>query len=254
VADHFDPDFDRRPRPGQPWIGSGAAASGIPRDDPGHKSYFHVEQEITYARPVRAGESLRARRLPARRWTKQGRRAGRLEFIEHTTELRDDNGVVVVTSRWLDVDPEQGHQSVTSAQRAEEAQRAPEHDTHADTIVTTLVDNLTRTQIAMYAGASGDFHPLHHDDVYARDRGYPGSFCPGMLTMGLAAGAVTDHIDIERLATFAGRFHAQVWPGDTLRAEVRILTQDDRSRALAIEIGVRNQHGVVVFAGTAGAR
>ena len=99
----------------------------------------------------------------------------------------DDDGDVVVRSRWLDVDPERGHQAVTGEQR----DRSPDDDVPADALVTTLVEDLTRTQIVMYAGASGDFHPLHHDDVYARGRGYAGSFCPGMLTMGLAGTAVT---------------------------------------------------------------
>ncbi|MDQ1463380.1 MAG: hypothetical protein QOC73_321, partial [Actinomycetota bacterium] len=51
---------------------------------------------------------------------------------------------------------------------------------------TVVVDDLKRTQIVQYAGASGDFNPLHSDEVYAREiAGYPGVFAHGMLTMGL---------------------------------------------------------------------
>ena len=50
-----------------------------------------------------------------------------------------------------------------------------------------LVEDLKRTQIVMYAGASGDFHPMHTDASYARAMGMPGVFAHGMLTMGIAA-------------------------------------------------------------------
>jgi acyl dehydratase len=249
VADHFDPSFARRPQPGAAWQGSGATPSGLAPDDPAHVSHLHVGQEITFTRPLVLRDRVRARRLAPRRWTKQGR-SGRLEFTEHVTELVDHHdGSVIVESRWLDVDPERGHQSVTTGQRAE-AQAAPRPPGRE----LLLVENLTRTQIAMYAGASGDFHPLHHDDVYARDRGYPGCFCPGMLTMGLAGLAVVDAIDVDRLSSFSGRFAAQVWPGDSLRAFVDVTATDAGGRATALAIAVHTQHDVPVFTGRATAR
>jgi acyl dehydratase len=249
VADHFDPHFDRRPQHGAPWQGSGATPSGLAPDDPAHVSHLHVEQEITYARPLMVGDRVLARRLAPTRWTKQGR-SGRLDFTEHVTELVDQrDGSLIVASRWLDVDPERGHQSVTTGQRSDA--RAEPRPAGREVL---LVDNLTRTQIAMYAGASGDFHPLHHDDVYARDRGYPGCFCPGMLTMGLAGLAVVDAIDIERLASFSGRFAAQVWPGDSLRAFVDVTAADDTGRATALDVVLHNQDDVAVFSGRATAR
>ena len=49
-----------------------------------------------------------------------------------------------------------------------------------------LVDDLKRTQLVMYSGASGDYNPLHTDEVYTREAaGYPGVFAHGMLTMGM---------------------------------------------------------------------
>jgi len=54
-------------------------------------------------------------------------------------------------------------------------------DSHEEVVV----DNLTRSQIVQYAGASGDFNPLHSDDLFAREvAGYPGIFAHGMLGMG----------------------------------------------------------------------
>src|SRR5205085_4372832 len=69
VADQFDPDFDRRPRPGRPW----PPPEGV-------DALLHVEQRIDLGRPVRTGETVAARRLPSRVWHKQGRRGGQLEF------------------------------------------------------------------------------------------------------------------------------------------------------------------------------
>jgi acyl dehydratase len=76
-----------------------------------------------------------------------------------------------------------------------------------------VVDDLSRTQIVQYAGASGDYNPLHSDEPFARDvAGYPGVFAHGMLTMGLTGRALTDWVGDGRLLEFGVRFTAQVWP------------------------------------------
>ena len=41
---------------------------------------------------------------------------------------------------------------------------------------------LSRTDLVMYAGASGDFNPMHHDEVKAKDSGLPSVFGHGMFT------------------------------------------------------------------------
>lgn len=113
-----------------------------------------------------------------------------------------------------------------------------------------LVENLTRTRIVQYAGASGDYNPLHTDEPFAREvAGYPGVFAHGMLTMGMTARAVTDWVGEERLTRIGVRFTAQVWPGDTLTATV---TVTDVTDGLAtFELTTINQDGAVVLSGTA---
>ncbi len=70
-----------------------------------------------------------------------------------------------------------------------------------------LVDDLTRTQIVQYAGASGDYNPLHTDDVFAREvAGYPGVFAHGMLTMGMTGRILTDWVGDGRLRPLRGPF------------------------------------------------
>ena len=71
----------------------------------------------------------------------------------------------------------------------------------------------------MYAGASGDYNPLHSDEKFAREvAGYPGIFAHGMLSMGMTGRIVTDWFDVGRVTKYGVRFVRQVWPGDTLTA------------------------------------
>jgi acyl dehydratase len=121
----------------------------------------------------------------------------------------------------------------------------------------TLVEDLTRTQIVQYAGASGDYNPLHTDEVFATQvAGYPSVFAHGMLTMGITARLLTDWVGDGRLLSYGARFVKQVWPGDTLtaRAEVAALRDTDEGPVADFKVETANQHGDVVLSGTASAR
>jgi acyl dehydratase len=120
-----------------------------------------------------------------------------------------------------------------------------------------VVDNLTRTQIVQYAGASGDYNPLHTDEVFATEvANYPSVFAHGMLTMGLTGKMLTDYLGDGRLMKFGGRFTSQVWPGDTLIATATVAALRDFGGVTMIEFEVmtENQQGVAVFRGTATAQ
>jgi acyl dehydratase len=123
-----------------------------------------------------------------------------------------------------------------------------------------LVDGLTRTQVVQYAGASGDFNPLHSDEVYAREvAGYPGVFAHGMLTMGMTGRVLTDWVGDGRLLRYGVRFVKQVWPGDTLtaRAEVTAVSVGEGTAMPPVaefSVVTTNQHGAQVLVGTGAAR
>jgi acyl dehydratase len=122
-----------------------------------------------------------------------------------------------------------------------------------DTREAVLVDDLTRTQIVQYAGASGDYNPLHTDEVFAtKVAGYPTVFAHGMLTMGMTGRLLTDWVGVERLTSYGVRFVAQVWPGDTLTATATVESVAD-GRA-EVSIVTRNQRGENVLTGTATVR
>jgi acyl dehydratase len=120
-----------------------------------------------------------------------------------------------------------------------------------------LVEDLTRTQIVMYAGASGDYNPLHSDERYAREiAGYPGIFAHGMLTMGMTGRIVSDWFGDGRITRYGVRFVHQVWPGDTLTATATVdaVRDDDCAPYADVSITTVNQDGTVVVSGTASAR
>jgi acyl dehydratase len=120
-----------------------------------------------------------------------------------------------------------------------------------------VVEDLTRTQIVQYAGASGDFNALHTDEVYATQVArFPSVFAHGMLTMAMTGTLVTDTLGAANLTRFGGRFKAQVWPGDTLTATLTVVSVEPGDGADVVEVEVRtvNQHGTEVFAATAAAR
>ncbi len=207
VADAFDPGFERRP--------PADAADPDARPEK-HDALLHVSQQFAFARPVRVGEQLVVRRRPVRTWTKTGRRGGELHFLESVTELVAADGAVVVSSAWTDVRPERGHREMSVGDGPEATVEPPPAPPGR-----IVADPVTRTRIVMYVGVAGDFHPLHHDELYATAHGYPSVFAPGMLTMALTGRAVTDVVGPENLRTFGGRLTGQVWPGDVLRTAVR---------------------------------
>ena len=120
-----------------------------------------------------------------------------------------------------------------------------------------VVEDLKRTQIVMYAGASGDYNPIHTDEVFATQvAGYPTTFAHGMLTMGLTGKMLTNYVGDGRLTSYGLRFVSQVWPGDTLtaRATVVAIREQDGNLFADLALSTVNQDGREVASGTASAR
>jgi len=112
---------------------------------------------------------------------------------------------------------------------------------------------LTRTMFVKYAGASGDFNPMHHDDTIATQVGNPSVFGHGMLSMGLAARVVKDWFGPESIRRLQVRFSKQVWPGDVLQATATVTgTRDEAGEHLVdLDITVVNQNGDKAITGSA---
>lgn len=126
-------------------------------------------------------------------------------------------------------------------------------DSRSDVVAT----NLSRTQIVQYAGASGDYNPLHTDEIYAtKVAGFPTVFAHGMLTMGLTGRLLTDWAGDGRLLSYGARFERQVWPGDTLTATATVESIEDTAEGKVAKFTVEtvNEAGDRVLSGTASAR
>lgn len=119
-----------------------------------------------------------------------------------------------------------------------------------DTHEAVVIENVNRTHIVKYAGASGDFNPLHHDDGAAKNlAGYPSVFAHGMLSMGLTGRMLTDWLGPVALKKFGVRFTKQVWPGDTLTAKAEVTAVNDG--VATIRVVTVNQNGESVVEGEA---
>jgi len=122
-----------------------------------------------------------------------------------------------------------------------------------DTYTECLVEDLSRTQIVMYAGASGDYNPVHTDEKFTKEvAGYPSVFAHGMLTMGMTGRMLTNYVGDGRLTKYGVRFTSQVWPGDTLNSTATVVDVTDGIVNLSVE--TTNQDGALVLSGYAAAR
>jgi acyl dehydratase len=122
-----------------------------------------------------------------------------------------------------------------------------------DTHEAVVIENVNRTHIVKYAGASGDFNPLHHDDTFAQKAGYPTVFAHGMLSMGLTGKMLTDWLGATNLKKYGVRFTRQVFPGDTLTAkgEVTDIQDEGGKQLVTVRVVTVNQNGESVVEGQA---
>jgi acyl dehydratase len=112
---------------------------------------------------------------------------------------------------------------------------------------------LTRTDLVRYAGASGDFNPMHTDEVAAKEAGLPGVFGHGMFSMGLVGRALTDWAGVGNLKMYGARFTRQTWPGEILSTRIVVTAKEDtpEGKVIAVEAMLLNQDGEIKLNGTA---
>jgi acyl dehydratase len=126
-------------------------------------------------------------------------------------------------------------------------------DTHSEEVC----NNLSRTQIVQYAGASGDYNPVHTDERFTKEiAGYPSVFAHGMLSMGMTGKMLTNYVGDGRLSAFGVRFTSQVFPGATLTATATVtgLREEDGEHYVDLDVSTSDAEGVEVVKGTASAR
>ena len=112
---------------------------------------------------------------------------------------------------------------------------------------------IQQIQLTRYAGASGDFNPIHQDDEFARAAGMGGVFAHGMLSMGFVGQAVTDWSGAGTVRKLGVRFAAIVRLKDTITCRGRVLAKSskDDTHLVEVEIWAENQRGEKVVTGKA---
>ena len=112
---------------------------------------------------------------------------------------------------------------------------------------------LTTRMFVRYAGASGDFNPMHYDDTLARAAGYPSVFSQGMHSAALLASFAVDWLGAQNVRRFAVRFREPVWPGDVLTCsgEVTEISHNESGLLVTAELSAARQTGGIAVSASA---
>jgi acyl dehydratase len=102
---------------------------------------------------------------------------------------------------------------------------------------------LTRTDLVKYAGASGDFNPMHHDEVAAQAAGQPSVFGHGMFSMGILGSALTDYVGVGNVTRYQVRFARQTWPDEVLTTRIVVSGKRQEEGRNLVDLDVRLVNG-----------
>lgn len=132
------------------------------------------------------------------------------------------------------------------------AKRYWEEVIEGETLPEVRVDGLTRTDFVKYAGASGDFNPIHHDQTFAEASGNLTVFAMGMLNAGILSRVVTRFVGRPGVRHYKVRFATRAWPGDDVicRGRVTRKVERDGEKLVEGELEAVNQKGEILISGS----
>ncbi len=112
---------------------------------------------------------------------------------------------------------------------------------------------IQQIQLTRYAGASGDFNPIHQDDEFAKAAGMGGVFAHGMLSMGFVGQLVTDWAGAGQVRKLGVRFAGLVRLKDTITCRGRVLAKSSGDDVNLVDLAVwaENDKGEKVVTGKA---
>lgn len=108
---------------------------------------------------------------------------------------------------------------------------------------------ITRHQLALYCGASGDTNPIHVDSDFAKAAGFPDVFAHGMLVMAYLGAALEEVVPPASVKSFSTRFAAITQLGAEITCEGTMVDAGDD--AIRIKLVARDQNGDVKLKGDA---
>ncbi len=252
---------------------------------------LHGEHAYEYERPVFVGDVLTGTTTLADCYERDGGRAGTMTFAILETAYRDQRGEVVLTERAtvietdgaVETDTESdGGTSGDTASSSNDSRRtdnpaasnsdgelvrvdvgvdpATRRENRVESVddlevgsnaPRIIVEDIERQDFVRYAGASGDFNPIHYDEPYARAAGNETVFGPGMFTAGITLRVVTDWFGVEALESFRVRFRSQLFPGETVSAGGTVTEIDRNEGVVDVELETATQNGETLLTGTA---
>lgn len=120
-----------------------------------------------------------------------------------------------------------------------------------DALPTLDLPPISRTTLALFAGASGDHNPIHIDTDFARKAGMPDVFAHGMLGMAWLGRLLTNWAPQSRLRRFDVRFQGITHLANAISCTGRVMEKRDADRSVRVEVQSSNQHGQTKIAGDA---
>ena len=108
-------------------------------------------------------------------------------------------------------------------------------------------DPITRVQLVKYAGASGDFNPLHTVEEVGEQAG-SGIIAHGMLIMGMAAQGVTSWIPRKNITKLNFRFRKMTFPGEEIEISGKVIRKESDNRLVG-EVVAKNSSGEIKGSG-----
>ncbi len=104
-------------------------------------------------------------------------------------------------------------------------------------------------QFVKYAGASGDFNPVHTVDAIGKMAGFGGVIAHGMLIMGFVAQAVAGWVSPRCLKKLKVRFKGVTRPGDVITVTGKVIDKKDADHFIVCEVQAADQKGDVKISG-----
>ena len=106
------------------------------------------------------------------------------------------------------------------------------------------LEAVSRTNLALYAGASGDHNPLHIDTDYANEIGLPDVIAHGMLIMGYLGRILTNSFSQGQIIEYSVQFSSITNIGDELTCSAKVVktSTNGKSKNLKLELNVTDQH------------
>ncbi|MDN5895495.1 MAG: MaoC family dehydratase N-terminal domain-containing protein [Nocardioides sp.] len=233
------------------WIPADGGVLNVLADD--WSRLLHGGQRyVFHGSPPSSGDRLVATQRIRDVTERTGRRAGRMTFIDWSTDFVDGEGVLRAEELHLTILTERppGGSATAGDLRARPDLGSSGHGPTLE----ELVDNrVSMTDIVRYQGASGDLNPIHHDHELAKAAGHRSAFSVGMLHAGILGSHVGTVFGPENVREFGVRFKEQVWPGDQLAYGGRVVDRQEVAgeRLLTLDLEVRRSDGRVPLTGQA---